>query len=124
VAVAADAPAARAPNGFDPASAAAHYRHVSDSLTVAPITEGASPYLPDGRTVSGATGVPIPCTCVYGGTTYKLGQTVCMSTHMGTVMTRCELFLNNTSWKPTDEPCKISRAPSGGMLDVAAAAAR
>jgi hypothetical protein len=41
-----------------------------------------------------------------------------MQTHMGTVMTRCDLFMNNTSWIPTNDACTISRAPDG--LSVAA----
>ncbi len=36
-----------------------------------------------------------------------------MSTHRGTVFTRCELFLNNTSWMPTEEPCTTSGSPAG-----------
>jgi hypothetical protein len=35
-----------------------------------------------------------------------------MNTHVGTVITRCELHLNNTSWTPTDTPCLTSEAPS------------
>lgn len=36
-----------------------------------------------------------------------------MQTHMGTVLTRCDLFVNNTSWIPTSDACTISSAPGG-----------
>lgn len=96
------------------------HRHLGDSLLTAPIPEGSSPYLPDGRTIAGDTGLPIPCRCVFRGVDFKIGQTVCMSTHVGTVMTRCELLQNNTSWTPTSEPCTVSRAPTSRRTDVAA----
>ncbi len=35
-----------------------------------------------------------------------------MATHLGTVLTRCELFMNNTSWVPSPEPCTVSQAPA------------
>lgn len=35
-----------------------------------------------------------------------------MQTHLGTVLTRCDLFVNNTSWIPTTDACTISQAPS------------
>lgn len=35
-----------------------------------------------------------------------------MQTHMGTVLTRCDLFMNNTSWIPSRDACTISRAPA------------
>jgi hypothetical protein len=60
----------------------------------------------------------IPCRCRYRGQEYRLGEVVCMQTHVGTVMTRCDLFINNTSWIPTTDACTISRAPDG--LSVAA----
>lgn len=69
------------------------------------------PNLMPGQVIDGWTGLPIPCRCRYQGQTYKLGDVVCMSTHVGVVMTRCELFMNNTSWVPTREPCTISAAP-------------
>ena len=56
-----------------------------------------------------ATGKNIPCVCVYRGKEYRLGEAVCMNTHVGTVVTRCDLSLNNTTWAPTTEPCNISR---------------
>jgi len=58
--------------------------------------------------IDGATGLPIPCQCRYQGTAYRLGDTVCMNTHLGRQLTRCDLFLNNTSWVPTGVPCTTS----------------
>lgn len=55
----------------------------------------------------------IPCRCRFGGHFYALGEQVCMETPVGTVLTRCDLILNNTSWVPTSTPCRISsRLPS------------
>lgn len=51
----------------------------------------------------------IPCRCRFGGRDYRLGEAVCMSTHIGTVLARCDLNLNNTSWIPTTTPCELSR---------------
>ena len=53
----------------------------------------------------------IPCRCRFQGREYRLGERVCMQTHMGTVLTRCDLFMNNTSWIPTSEACTVSSAP-------------
>ncbi|MFM9847769.1 MAG: hypothetical protein ACKVP3_11485 [Hyphomicrobiaceae bacterium] len=63
-------------------------------------------------------GQVIPCRCRYRGQEYRLGEVVCMQTHMGTMMTRCDLFMNNTSWIPTTDACTISHTPDG--LSVAA----
>jgi hypothetical protein len=68
------------------------------------------PNLMPGQVIDGWTGLPIPCLCRFQGETYRLGDVVCMSTHLGVVMTRCELFMNNTSWMPTREPCTLSEA--------------
>jgi hypothetical protein len=61
--------------------------------------------------IDGATGLPIPCLCRYQGAVYRLGEEVCMTTHLGRQLTRCDLFLNNTSWVPTGVPCTISSLP-------------
>ena len=58
--------------------------------------------------ISGATGEPIPCRCRHQGSAYRLGDTVCMSTHLGVQLARCDLVLNNTSWIPTGVPCTMS----------------
>jgi hypothetical protein len=62
--------------------------------------------------ISGATGEPIPCRCRHQGSAYRLGDTVCMSTHLGVQLARCDLVLNNTSWIPTGVPCTMSSLPS------------
>jgi hypothetical protein len=59
--------------------------------------------------ISGATGEPIPCRCRHRGSAYRLGEEVCMSTHLGVQLARCDLVLNNTSWIPTGVPCTMSR---------------
>jgi hypothetical protein len=65
------------------------------------------------KATSAATGKPIPCLCVFGGRNYRVGEAVCMRTHMGVVITKCDLHLNNTTWVPTEEPCTVSWADSG-----------
>jgi hypothetical protein len=71
--------------------------------------------------ISGATGAPIPCRCRFQGNAYRLGDTVCMQTHLGVQLARCDLYINNTSWVPTGVPCIMSRLePSlGSGLAVA-----
>src|SRR5689334_19760037 len=61
--------------------------------------------------ISGATGEPIPCRCRFRDSDFKLGETVCMNTHLGVQLARCDLFLNNTSWVPIGVPCTMSRLP-------------
>jgi len=61
--------------------------------------------------ISGATGEPIPCRCRFRDSDFKLGDTVCMNTHLGVQLARCDLFLNNTSWVPIGVPCTMSRLP-------------
>ncbi|MEO8651409.1 MAG: hypothetical protein ABI391_03835 [Hyphomicrobiaceae bacterium] len=61
----------------------------------------ASPY----RGVIDGSGKPIPCRCRFDGKSYQLGEIVCMNTYVGTVLTRCDIFGNNTSWIPSRQPC-------------------
>jgi hypothetical protein len=63
------------------------------------------PTSPHRGVIDGWTGKPIPCRCRFNGKAYQLGEIVCMSTHVGTVLTRCDIFENNTSWMPSREPC-------------------
>lgn len=65
-------------------------------------------------------GQVIPCRCKFSGQDYKLGQHVCMSTPVGTVLARCDLMLNNTSWVPTNTPCVIGMSPASSGTDLAA----
>jgi hypothetical protein len=53
-------------------------------------------------------GKRIPCRCRFQGRAFKLGDTVCMTTHLGVQLARCDLYLNNTSWVPTGVPCTMS----------------
>ncbi len=39
-----------------------------------------------------------------------------MQTPQGTVLTRCDLFMNNTSWIPTEQQCTISGTPAGATV--------
>ena len=55
-----------------------------------------------------ATGLPIPCRCRYQGRDVTLGTQVCMNMPNGTVMARCDLAQNNTTWVPTDVPCNLN----------------
>jgi hypothetical protein len=59
--------------------------------------------------IDGATGEAIPCRCRFNGSTYRLGDTVCMNTHLGVQLARCDLNLNNTSWVPTGTACTLTR---------------
>ena len=75
--------------------------------------------------ISGATGEPIPCRCRFRDSDYRLGDTVCMNTHLGVQLARCDLFLNNTSWVPIGVPCTMSRLdgiPSGAGIHASSRA--
>lgn len=62
------------------------------------------PHSPHHAVIDG-WGRVIPCRCRFNGKLYQVGEIVCMSTHVGTVLTRCDIFENNTSWMPSREPC-------------------
>ncbi len=55
-----------------------------------------------------ATGKSIPCICRFQNRDFRLGESVCMPTHLGVVIAKCDLQLNNTTWAPTDQPCTLS----------------
>jgi len=40
---------------------------------------------------------------------------VCMSTHLGVQMARCDLVLNNTSWVPIGVPCAMGSGRWSGV---------
>ena len=67
-----------------------------------PATFPGSPH----RGVIDGSGRVIPCRCRFNGKAYQLGEIVCMRTHVGTVLTRCDIFENNTSWMPSRQPCE------------------
>ena len=50
----------------------------------------------------------IPCRCSVQGRLVPLGTTVCMQTHLGTQLARCDLSINTTTWVPTGLPCETS----------------
>ena len=55
-----------------------------------------------------------PCTCRYQGEDFVLGEEVCMDRTTGSTMARCEMVLNNTSWKFTEAPCPVTNVlPTG-----------
>jgi hypothetical protein len=57
------------------------------------------------------------CTCrAAGGVTAALGETVCIGTPSGPRMARCEMVLNNTSWKFLEAPCPQASRALEGML--------
>ena len=66
------------------------------------------PSSPFRNTVDGVTGLPIPQLCRSGGSTFQLGDTVCMRTHLGVQLARCDLLLNNTSWVPIGVACNMN----------------
>jgi hypothetical protein len=65
------------------------------------------PSSPFREVVDGVTGLPIPQLCRAGGQTFQLGDTVCMHTHRGVQLARCDLLLNNTTWVPIGIACSM-----------------
>jgi hypothetical protein len=72
------------------------------------------------RATSGATGLPIPCRCRFQEREYRLGEAVCMTTHVGTVIARCDLNQNITTWVPTTDACVVSMVPTSYQSSLAA----
>lgn len=52
-----------------------------------------------------SAGTDIACHCVANGTTYGLGQVICLKLGTKPFMARCEQVLNNTSWKKLQDGC-------------------
>jgi hypothetical protein len=54
------------------------------------------------------------CRCFYDGGLVEQGKTACIKTSAGYRLARCEMFLNNSSWKFLDKPCdrQESRKPA------------
>jgi hypothetical protein len=50
------------------------------------------------------------CTCKYAGGDVKQGETACIKTSKGKSLARCEMVLNNTSWKVLDQPCDVEQS--------------
>jgi hypothetical protein len=51
------------------------------------------------------------CTCRFAGKKFGLGKVLCLKTPKGSRMARCELNLNNTSWKILSTPCNLVSRP-------------
>jgi hypothetical protein len=51
------------------------------------------------------------CTCRNGGEFYRVGQLACIRGQLA----RCEMFLNNTSWRIIAETCPVSQASSSPL---------
>lgn len=58
----------------------------------------------------------IRCICRFNGEEYGLGRVVCISTPGGSMLKRCAMHLNNTSWEPMNIPCTISARPMSRPL--------
>jgi hypothetical protein len=58
--------------------------------------------------IQNGVGKIIPCRCRHKGGDVPLGTLICMNMPNGTVMARCDMELNNTSWVPTDMPCNLN----------------
>ena len=57
------------------------------------------------------------CTCRADGVEATIGQTVCLKTPGGMRLARCEMVLNNTSWKFLDGACpQASRDTESSVL--------
>jgi hypothetical protein len=62
------------------------------------------------------------CTCRGPGVEATLGQTVCLKTATGLRLARCEMVLNNTSWKFLSDSCpEASRAVGNEVLAMSVA---
>ncbi len=57
----------------------------------------------------GASQANSNCSCRLRGQDIALGQTVCMNTASGPKLARCELTLNNTSWKIIANSCPLAQ---------------
>lgn len=55
------------------------------------------------------------CTCRHKDGEAKEGQTVCIKTHNGMTLARCERVLNNTSWKMLEDSCPFSQIDNPKM---------
>ncbi len=53
----------------------------------------------------------IRCICRFKGRDYGLGQVVCINLPSGSMLKRCGMHLNNTSWEPMNIPCTTSGLP-------------
>lgn len=47
----------------------------------------------------------VDCSCRRPGGRSEIGETACILNGGEWVLARCEMTLNNTSWRPLDKPC-------------------
>jgi hypothetical protein len=73
-------------------------RYARDAILVALAAAGA--VLP--------TAAAADCTCRALGTSFELGEAVCLATPKGLRVATCVMVLNNTSWQFSDTPCVSS----------------
>lgn len=90
-----------------------HERTLAAFLAVTVLTASPAAALAQGAR---STAPKIDCTCRHQGRDYHLGEVICLSTPNGMREARCEMALNNTSWKITDGPCPTARAPDKALL--------
>ena len=57
------------------------------------------------------------CQCRYSGQSYAQGTTVCMRGKVA----RCDMYLNNSSWKVVAETCPQVRAPEPRRVAISPA---
>jgi hypothetical protein len=59
------------------------------------------------------------CTCRGPGVEATIGETVCLKTPAGLRLARCEMVLNNTSWKFLPDACPQASLAAPGPLALA-----
>mgnify|MGYP003382108098 CR=1 FL=1 len=53
------------------------------------------------------------CQCLANGKSYSQGEVACLKLPGGRQLARCEMVLNNTSWKSTGQGCpQASQTPA------------
>ena len=60
----------------------------------------------------------IDCTCRFGGQNFELGATACLKGPNGPRLARCEMVLNNTSWRLLQEGCLLGKLPSDSAVEI------
>lgn len=58
-----------------------------------------------------------PCPCRYAGSDVAPGAVVCLSVGGKSSLARCEMVLNNPSWRILNTPCPIA-APAGPVRPI------
>lgn len=76
-------------------------------LVLAPLAAVAQERAPSAGEGARVAAPAIACTCRYRGRDMAFGAEICIDGRMA----RCEMVLNNTSWRTTRAPCPMSAAP-------------